>query len=391
MVHPPRIFSHMCSLGEPCFLMTVTTILTSLKDSSTKMLLRFVSMSVLVSLIALQASIAHFSPAHGQNSVAELLLRQYNEGQRAARVRIQQRNEMERFLMRQEAERRHEVLQMAYRGNPIAQYQMGVMALGSEYDEPNYADAHRWFRLSAEQGFADAQVVLGDIHYQGIGVPVNFFESVYWYKLAAAQHHSAAQYSLGVAYLRGEGVAPDSVMGFKSIKMAAEMGHATAQVHTGVAYLNGIGTTIQEKVALNWLLKSAANGHVDAYLWLGFIYAQGRGVPVNDVQVMKWFSKAFEEGYHDARVHLSEALITLGEHYSEDDGGFYNKKGDILSNRIKAYACFFMADKLGNIEASSMASDMLGSISSKDQRRKAKKFAREYWRTYRDQFKDGRK
>jgi TPR repeat protein len=58
------------------------------------------------------------------------------------------------------------------------------------YDEgegvpENNAEAVRWYRLAAEQGYARAQSNLGFMYSNGEGVPENNAEAVRWYRLAA--------------------------------------------------------------------------------------------------------------------------------------------------------------------------------------------------------------
>ena len=41
----------------------------------------------------------------------------------------------------------------------------------------NYAKAVKWYRLAANQGFANAQTSLGFMHVNGQGVPQSFAEA----------------------------------------------------------------------------------------------------------------------------------------------------------------------------------------------------------------------
>lgn len=54
----------------------------------------------------------------------------------------------------------------------------------------------RWYRLAAEQGYADAQFRLGLMYAEGRGVAKDDAEAVRWYQLAAAQGHAGAQFNL---------------------------------------------------------------------------------------------------------------------------------------------------------------------------------------------------
>ena len=65
------------------------------------------------------------------------------------------------------------------------------------------AEAVRWCRLAAEQGYAVAQFNLGELYALGEGVPQDPAEAVRWFRLAAEQGY-AAQYALGVRHGQGK-------------------------------------------------------------------------------------------------------------------------------------------------------------------------------------------
>jgi TPR repeat protein len=47
------------------------------------------------------------------------------------------------------------------------------------------AEAVKWYRRAAEQGYAEAQDRLGVCYYLGIGVPKDFAEAYKWFILAS--------------------------------------------------------------------------------------------------------------------------------------------------------------------------------------------------------------
>lgn len=51
-------------------------------------------------------------------------------------------------------------------GDPVAQYELGKMLLAGEGGERNAVQAARWFRLSAQKGYANAQAMFGNILFQ---------------------------------------------------------------------------------------------------------------------------------------------------------------------------------------------------------------------------------
>ena len=73
------------------------------------------------------------------------------------------------------------------------------------------AEAVRWYRLAADQGYAAAQYILGFIYAEGRGVPKDDVKAVRWYRLAAEQGHACAQSNLGDMYGTGRGVPQDYV------------------------------------------------------------------------------------------------------------------------------------------------------------------------------------
>ena len=82
--------------------------------------------------------------------------------------------------------------------------------LGFEYyQKEDYEAALVWFKLAAEQGFANALYNLGVMYDQGQGVAQDYKEAVRWYRKAAEQGHASSQFILGSMYDDGRGVPQD--------------------------------------------------------------------------------------------------------------------------------------------------------------------------------------
>ena len=56
----------------------------------------------------------------------------------------------------------------------------------------DYAEAVKWYRLAADQGYAVAQYNLGFMYADGQGVPQDYVQSHMWFNLAAAQSDANA-------------------------------------------------------------------------------------------------------------------------------------------------------------------------------------------------------
>lgn len=124
------------------------------------------------------------------------------------------------------------------------------------YQSKKYGEAMKWYRMSADHGNATAMNAVGDLYFQGHGVPTSYDEAMAWYRRAAAKGNSTAQQSIGALYERGQGVAID---------------HAEA---------------------IKWFRRAAAQGNADAANWMGYLYAHGLGVPQDPDQAQNWYAKA---------------------------------------------------------------------------------------------------
>ena len=74
---------------------------------------------------------------------------------------------------------------LAEAGGSVAQYNIGRMYNNGYGIPQNYAEAMKWYRLSAGHGYAKAQYNLGLMYDKGDGVPEKNAEAVKWYRKAA--------------------------------------------------------------------------------------------------------------------------------------------------------------------------------------------------------------
>lgn len=105
---------------------------------------------------------------------------------------------------------------------------------------------------AAERGDADAQYLLGQSYYLGVGIEQDYEKAVYWFKQAAEQGNVEAQYLLGICYVDGSGVPQDYEEAVKWLTFAAEQNHAYAQAGLGYCYDEGYGVLKNNKLAYMW-------------------------------------------------------------------------------------------------------------------------------------------
>ena len=106
---------------------------------------------------------------------------------------------------------------LAFAGAAVA----GPLEEGVEaFDRGDYGTALRLLRPLAEKGNPDAQINLGNMYFDGNGVPQDYAESVSWYLLAADQGNADAQIALGFLYKYGEAMPFDYVQAYKWFDLA---------------------------------------------------------------------------------------------------------------------------------------------------------------------------
>ena len=64
-----------------------------------------------------------------------------------------------------------------------------TMAMGYQ----DYSAAMKWYRMAADQGYANAQYGLGIMYDNGRGAVQDYSAAMKWYRMAADQGHANAQ------------------------------------------------------------------------------------------------------------------------------------------------------------------------------------------------------
>ena len=168
-------------------------------------------------------------------------------------------------------------LQLAEMGDPIAQYNIGVMFENGKGIEQDYKIAQNWYKRSAEQDNIEAAYALGSIYYKGKGLEKNNEEAFKWFKIAAEKGFAAAQSNLGSLYFYGEGVSKNYEKAFEWFNKAAEQDEPTSFYNLGWMYKTGTGVIEDSLQAYKWFDLSAKKGNSLAFREIGDLFYTGRG------------------------------------------------------------------------------------------------------------------
>src|ERR1700734_715276 len=104
----------------------------------------------------------------------------------------------------------------------LADFQAGLDA----YQKGDYVGAAKEWRPMAEAGDPIAQFNLGLLYLDGHGVPQSSVEAANWFRRAAEQDYAQAQHNLGAMYGSGQGVKRDYVQAYKWLNLCAAKGNS---------------------------------------------------------------------------------------------------------------------------------------------------------------------
>jgi TPR repeat protein len=113
---------------------------------------------------------------------------------------------------------------------------------------------YKKFFLAAKSGDIDAQMILGEMYLDGIGVDIDHKKAFFWLSKAARHGDTQAQYYLGFMYENGLNVAQNIKRAAKWYKEAAQQGDILAQYNLAIIYKEGKGEVQKDmKEAFKWL------------------------------------------------------------------------------------------------------------------------------------------
>ncbi len=249
------------------------------------------------------------------------------------------------------------LLHRAASGDAFAAYYLGYLyQTGTGGLHQSYTDAIYYYQMAGKQDYVDAEVNLGNMYAQGLGVDADPGTAARWYYSASAHGNNIAENALGNLYYQGLGVPHDLKKAFDYYNRAYKHGSIDAAKHIGDMYLNGETVEKSDTEAVRWytiaakkgnasaqsklaqlvkdgrvtgslgekggiveLYKSAASkGDSNAQYNLGRLYITGdNGVTIDVPMAMKWFRRAASQGQPDAQNQLGHAYFD-GKGVSQD-------------------------------------------------------------------------
>jgi len=139
----------------------------------------------------------------------------------------------------------------------------------------------------------------------------DFAEAAKWYRVSADAGEASSQYNLGLMYLDGKGLDKDSTEAAKWLRKAADQDNAGAQNLLGILYETGDGVETDVQEAAKLYQRSADQYNADAQYSLALLYANGNGLDQNFVEAYKLLALAAEGGNQQAPAVLTQVTDAM--------------------------------------------------------------------------------
>eukprot|EP01135_Chromosphaera_perkinsii_P000357 Nk52_evm4s78 gene=Nk52_evmTU4s78 len=156
--------------------------------------------------------------------------------------------------------------------------------------------AFSYFHAASQNGNAEAMAFLGQMYMMGKGVQQNNLTAFQYFTAAASQGITAAHNGLGYLYLHGMGVKRDYEEAVKYFQKAADGKNADGKLNLGNMYYNGLGVAKDFKKAFSLFQEASEQGHSLAVYRLGTMYYSGIGAPRSCELASRLFKNVAERG-----------------------------------------------------------------------------------------------
>ena len=194
--------------------------------------------------------------------------------------------------------------ELAEKGQPQAQTDLGLLYARGMGVAEDYAAALQWLQRAAAQNSPRAQDNLGLMYERGYGVPRSYDTALEWYRRAAAKNYAPAEIAVARCYGKGLGVERDLAQRSSWLLRAATHGSPQAQFFLGNIYRRGLDVPQDLPAAAQWYQRAVLQEYTPAELQLGLMYEHGNGVAQDNAQAVRLLRHAAEKGNAPAQNAL---------------------------------------------------------------------------------------
>ena len=188
---------------------------------------------------------------------------------------------------------RQELTPLAEQGDDEAQLHLGLLYRDGLGVMPDHREAEKWLQRSAEQENVNARIALGSLYADRQGLIQNDVLALLWFNFAVAQgsqeaallredllrRMTPAQIMEAQRLGREYKTEKDYINMVRDLKPQALSGDASAQMKLGTLYYRGQGVSRDYAEAARLFLLAAQKGDPYAQSNLGYMYELGEGIP----------------------------------------------------------------------------------------------------------------
>lgn len=176
--------------------------------------------------------------------------------------------------------------------------------------EQNYEKAYKYFHLSADQSYAEGQLMLGGMYYEGKGVKQDYAMALKWFQAASQSGHVLGYYNVAQMHATGTGVLRSCTVAAELYKIVAERGQ-WSDLFTKAFQLYTQGHIEQ---AFMIYLHLAELGYEVAQSNVAYIIDQ-MALDISNIyrtkqdrykKALTYWNRAANQGFHNARVKLGD-------------------------------------------------------------------------------------
>lgn len=244
-------------------------------------------------------------------------------------------------------------------GYPYDYCNYGELMLKSALKEDDYKEAIEYLTRASEMGWADADLLLGQMYRDGNTEERNIEKAIVYLTKAAENGNNKAMFMLGDLYYDGKFLKKNSEEAFKWYLKSASVGNARSQYQVGMMYSSGEGVEKDEDLAKQWfarysstmvndsrkkamdtlrarkgditlsndLLKAMSrSNHPASMTSLAYKYETGKGFKKSEKAAMELLRKASVSG-GASRLKLAELIET-----KDESGTFPQESLDLIKS-----------------------------------------------------------
>jgi TPR repeat protein len=174
------------------------------------------------------------------------------------------------------------------------------------------AKAAPWITSAARYGLAEAQVRLGQMFLDGVGVMRDEAVALKWFLCAARKGSREAMNMAGRCYENGWGIEEDLAGAAGWYRSSANACHDWGEYNYANMLFDGRGVATDREQAITWYRRAADQGHARAMNLLARCYEEGWGVARHPALACEWYRRSAHGGYFRAQFNYATVLAATG-------------------------------------------------------------------------------